>query len=156
MIKPFPKIISSEILTVHLDRVHNPENCFQLRLEWLNTTPKFIDEKLVYITQLTEKYGLRLVQVPLQEINQLKYTNPFCSLFPVKMAIDPRSIIRLKNQANSTNNPNFFKDLRSPIPNIIEEPLVDDEWYYHKFVLKNVTLYTIWAHSAVLSLAGLM
>lgn len=135
--KTIPKKSSRpEILTVHLDRVHNPENCFQLRLEWLNTTPKFIDEKLVYITQLTEKYGLRLVQVPLQEINQLKYTNPFCSLFPVKMAIDPRSIIRLKNQANSTNNPNFFKDLRSPIPNIIEEPLVDDEWYYHKFVLK--------------------
>lgn len=176
-----------EILTVHLDRVHNPENCFQLRLEWLNATPKFIDEKLVTITRLTEKYGLRLVQVPLEEITQLPRSNPFCSLFRVRMAIDPKAIIRQQNQANnmgsglaksptdslatitgdlsrsvssvaadpfddgsgglsfhavsrfSTNDNSCASPLlleQQPGVNVIEEALLEDPLYYHKFVLR--------------------
>lgn len=95
-----------EILTIHLDRVHNPENCFQLRLEWLNTTPKFIDEAIVNISRLTEQYGLKLVQVPLEEVTQIPRSNPFCSLFRTHMAIDPAEIA---NQSRLKSSPSLMQ-----------------------------------------------
>lgn len=85
-----------EVLTIHIDQIHNPENCFQLRVEWLNTMPKCIDDMLTYIHKMIARYGLRLAQVPLEEITQLPKSNPFCSLFKQSMAIDPATIVREK------------------------------------------------------------
>lgn len=167
-VDPTKKSSRPEILTIHFDRVHNPEHCFQLRLEWLNTTPKLIDDAVVNIARYTEPYGLKLVQIPLNEITKLPETNPFCSLFRCKLIIDPLDILRNRNQKNfgqissltrdrensntsvmdsqvslidyMTDDKNDKVDALSRY-NIIEKALNDDPLYYHKFILRYCDYY---------------
>lgn len=78
-----------EACTVHYDRVHNPDHCFHIRLEWLTTTPKLVDDLINNWTRLCERFGLKLVEVPWNELCSLPETNPFHSFVTVKLAIDP-------------------------------------------------------------------
>lgn len=94
-----------EVLTFHVDRVHNPKNCFHLRLEWLNTTPKLIDETIISIGRDTEQHGLKLVQVPMQEISQLPHSNPFVSLHRTRFVLDPFEFLK-QYEADHKNNDN--------------------------------------------------
>lgn len=139
-----------EILTFHVDRVHNPENCFQLRLEWLNTTPKLIDEAIISIGRATEQYGLKLVQVPIQEISLLPDSNPFASLFRTRFVLDPVQFARPTSGA-SGNSGNGNSDCQSTsssfsgfssgfgsLPNVTSDPLTENPLYYHKYVLKAI------------------
>lgn len=78
-----------EICTVHYDRVHNPDHCFHIRLEWLTATPKLIDDLLGNWSRMCERYGLRLVELPWEELCALPTMNPFHSFVKVKLAINP-------------------------------------------------------------------
>lgn len=78
-----------EFLTVHVDRVHNPENAYHLRVEWLNATPKLIEESVLNIGRIGERHGLKLVQLPIEEISTLPNDTPFCCLLRAKFALDP-------------------------------------------------------------------
>ncbi|ANB12291.1 Iml1p [Sugiyamaella lignohabitans] len=78
-----------EFISVHIDKVHNPENAYHLRMEWLNTTPKLIEEAIVSLSRVGDRYGLRLVQVPMEEISALPNDSPFCSLLRCEFAVCP-------------------------------------------------------------------
>jgi DEP domain-containing protein 5 len=106
----------SEYFTIHVDRVHNPENAFHLRLEWLNTTPKLIEDAIVNISRVCDRYGLKLVQVPIEEINVLPNDYPFCSLLRTKFVLEVPGL-----------DP---EELTDP-----DNPLGDDLFYYHKYFL---------------------
>lgn len=115
-----------EILTFHLDRVHNPKHCFQLRLEWLNTTPKLIDEAIISIGRLTEQYGLKLAQVPISEISQLPQQYPFVSLYRTRLALDPVKYLETLDLATDFE----LKDGASPLD--------DDPLFYHRYMLRRL------------------
>jgi hypothetical protein len=104
-----------EFLSVHIDRVHNPENAFHLQMEWMNTTSKLIEEAVVNLSRQSDRYGLRLVQVPMEEISTLPNDNPFVSLVRVQIVLDPLTL--------------------DPADNSPENPLSDDPLYYHKYFL---------------------
>ncbi|QRG38493.1 hypothetical protein FDK38_002903 [Candidozyma auris] len=111
---PLRKSFRPELLDVHYDRVHNPEHCYHIRLQWLNTTNKFIDETIVSWSRLCERYGLKLVETPWRELCTIPKLNPFHSFVDLKLVVNPM----LDPEFNETTE---FKENR---------------FYYHLFLLK--------------------
>ena len=82
-----------EIINLHYDRIHNPENCYHIQLDWTGTTPRMIRESIVRWTSLVEGHGLRLVQLPTTEACRLHEQQPLDQVIPVKFAIRPPNAI---------------------------------------------------------------
>lgn len=78
-----------EIGTVHYDRVHNPDHCFHLRLEWLTVTPKLIDDLIGNWSRICERYGLKMIEVPWEELFKIPKHNPFHSFVEITTVINP-------------------------------------------------------------------
>lgn len=108
------KSYKTEVITVHYDRVHNPEHCYHIRLEWLNTSPKLIDDTIVNWSRLCERHGLKLVEMPWNELCTLPSINPFHSFIEISLLIDPW-------------HDEEFRDAK-----MIE----DNKFYYHLYLLK--------------------
>lgn len=111
---PLKKSFRPEIVTVHYDRVHNPEHCYHIRLQWLNTTTKFIDDTISNWSRLCERHGLRLVETPWLELCTIPEVNPFHSFVDLKLAINPWT------------DPEFLE----------LDILKDNKFYYHLYLMK--------------------
>lgn len=111
---PLKKSFRSELLDVHYDVVHNPEHCYHIRVQWLNTTNKFIDETIISWSRLCERYGLKLVETPWRELCTLPKMNPFHSFVDLKLVVNP------VNDAEFNETPEFL----------------NNRFYYHLYLLK--------------------
>ena len=142
-----PKSTRPENLIVHVDLIHNPKNGFHVRFEWLNCTPKLIDETINNIAKLVDRYGLRLYQVPIGEIGLLEGYNPFVSLVHVPI------LHRLLQRAPEShplvtdNNPddNSSTNNKSTVSLVEDEEMLFREYvtrknpkYLHKFILRRL------------------
>ncbi|KAL8912496.1 MAG: hypothetical protein Q9171_002509 [Xanthocarpia ochracea] len=78
-----------ELITLHYDRLHNPDNCYHIRIDWLNVTSKFIEDAIVSWAASIERFGLKLVEVPLAEASAITSLHPFRAPALVKLARDP-------------------------------------------------------------------
>lgn len=78
-----------ELINLHYDRLHNPDNCYHIRVEWMNTTPKLIQDAIVSWATSVERFGLRLVEVPLGEASSITSTHPFRAPYLIKLAHQP-------------------------------------------------------------------
>lgn len=78
-----------EVIDLHYDRLHNPENCFHIELSWMNTTPKLIEDSVHSWASTAEKFGLKLVQVPIAEGCAIDRTQPFRKPHEVRLKIPP-------------------------------------------------------------------
>lgn len=78
-----------ELINLHYDRLHNPDNCYHIRVEWMNTTPKLIQDAVVSWATSVDRFGLRLVEVPLGEASSITSTHPFRSPYRVKLKQSP-------------------------------------------------------------------
>lgn len=78
-----------EIISLHYDRLHNPDNCYHIRIDWMNVTAKLIEDAIVTWATSVEKYGLKLVEVPISEVASIVDHNPFRSPYMVKLALQP-------------------------------------------------------------------
>ncbi|KAL3476263.1 hypothetical protein BJX99DRAFT_228181 [Aspergillus californicus] len=78
-----------EIIDLHYDRLHNPDNCFHIELSWMNTTPKLIEDTVQSWAATAEKFGLKLVQVPIAEASAIDQTQPFRQPYRVKLKVPP-------------------------------------------------------------------
>jgi hypothetical protein len=103
-----------EIITVHYDKVHNPNHCFHIRLEWLTATPKLIDDAINSWSRMCERYGLLLVETPWNELCEIPKLNPFHSYVDIKLAINPWV------------DPEFYN----------EEILQSQKFFYHIYLLE--------------------
>ncbi|KAF7193307.1 Vacuolar membrane-associated protein iml1 [Pseudocercospora fuligena] len=112
-----------QIIELHYDRIHNPENCYHIQLEWLGTSPKFIREALSRWSSLVEGYGLRLTQVPLDEASRYREHHPFDQPQSINLVIKPPD-----------------KVLATPLlePHTFSPRMVEDKLAYHKRVLKKM------------------
>lgn len=111
---PLKKSFRPEIVTVHYDRVHNPEHCYHIRLQWLNATTRFIDDAITNWSRLCERHGLRLVETPWLELCTIPKTSPFHSFVDLKLVINP------------------WNDTEFLDPRILK----DNRFYYHLYLLK--------------------
>jgi hypothetical protein len=78
-----------EIISLHYDRLHNPDNCYHIRIDWMNVTAKLIEDTIVTWATSVEKYGLKLVEVPIAEVANIVDHHPFRSPYSVKLALQP-------------------------------------------------------------------
>lgn len=86
---PNGKSYKPELVTVHYDRVHNPDHCFHIRLEWLNNTSKLIEDTITSWSRQCESYGLKLVETPWNELCTLPTKNPFHSIVEISLSLNP-------------------------------------------------------------------
>lgn len=78
-----------ELITLHYDRVHNPDNCYHIRIDWMNTTSKLIEDAIMSWAATVDRFGLRLVEVPLAEASTITSVHPFRAPALVKLAKSP-------------------------------------------------------------------
>lgn len=78
-----------EVVTLHYDRLHNPDNCYHILLEWMNCTAKLIEDAVVSWATTVEKFGLRLVELPLGEASAITKMHPFRAPTLVSLALRP-------------------------------------------------------------------
>lgn len=80
-----------EIVNLHYYRIYNPDQCYHIRLEWLQATSRLIEDTLSSWARIAERYGLRLVEVPIQESALIPVSNPFRAPARIVLADDPSS-----------------------------------------------------------------
>ncbi|KAL4786791.1 hypothetical protein BJX76DRAFT_320274 [Aspergillus varians] len=78
-----------EVIDLHYDRLHNPDNCFHIEVSWMNTTPKLIEDTVQSWATTAEKFGLKLVQAPISEASAIDQTQPFRRPYRVKLKVPP-------------------------------------------------------------------
>ena len=109
-----------EVVDLHYDRLHNPENCFHIELSWMNTTPKLIEDAVHSWASTAEKFGLKLVQVPIAEACAIDRTQPFRKPCQIKLKVPPP-----KGPVHTVfNNASFA------------QPGPPDSLYYQKSILR--------------------
>lgn len=118
-VDPLGKSFRPEFITVHYDRVHNPEHCYHIRLQWLNTTNKFIEDSIIAWSRLCEKHGLKLVETPWKELCILPRLSPFHSFVDVKLSLNPWT------------DPDLADD----------EIFSTNKYFYHSYFLKKLGYY---------------
>ncbi|GAB7338877.1 hypothetical protein MBLNU457_5562t1 [Dothideomycetes sp. NU457] len=78
-----------EIINLHYDRIHNPENCYHIRIEWMNVTSKLIEDAITTWATSAERYGLKLVGVPIGEACTITERHPFRAPYKITLAVPP-------------------------------------------------------------------
>ncbi|QVM07707.1 vacuolar membrane-associated protein iml1 [Coccidioides posadasii str. Silveira] len=78
-----------EVIDLHYDRIHNPENCFHIELSWMNATPKLVEDAIMSWVGTAEKYGLKLVELPISEASSIVERQVFRRPYPIKLKVDP-------------------------------------------------------------------
>ncbi|KAF1989167.1 hypothetical protein K402DRAFT_418979 [Aulographum hederae CBS 113979] len=112
----------SEFINLHYDRLHNPDNCYHIRIDWMNVTAKLIEDAVVSWASNVERYGLKLVEVPIAEASSISDAHPFRSPYLVKLAEPPPSL-----------QPKQYFDNTSFAP---QAPT--DRFIYHKALLRKL------------------
>ena len=78
-----------ELINLHYDRLHNPDNCYHVRIEWMNTTPKLIKDTITSWATSVDRFGLRLVEVPIGEASSISSMHPFRAPYRIKLKLQP-------------------------------------------------------------------
>ncbi|KAI1382636.1 vacuolar membrane-associated protein IML1 [Hypoxylon trugodes] len=78
-----------ERINLHYDRLHNPDNCYHIRIDWMNVTAKLIEDTLKSWAAIAAQHGLRLVEVPIAEACRISDVNPFRRPYRVRLALPP-------------------------------------------------------------------
>lgn len=102
------KSFRPELMEVHYDIVHNPEHCSHIRLKWVNTTNKFIDEAIISWSRLCERYGLKLVETPWKELCTIPKLNPYHSFVDLKPVVNPIVDSEFKDTPEIRQNRFFY------------------------------------------------
>jgi hypothetical protein len=115
-----------EIISLHYDRLHNPDNCYHIRIDWMNVTAKLIEDAIVSWATAVEKYGLKLVEVPIAEASNITDYHPFRSPYIVKLALQP-----------PTKQPESVYDTTPFSPQGYSRN-TNDQFAYHKALLRKL------------------
>ncbi|KAL2040001.1 hypothetical protein N7G274_007404 [Stereocaulon virgatum] len=109
-----------ETINLHYDRLHNPDNCYHIRIEWMNTTAKLIQDAVTSWATSVDRFGLRLVEVPIGEASSITSMHPFRAPYRVRLQQQPPT----KQPKSYFDNTSF-----SPQPKT-------QKHYYQKALLK--------------------
>ncbi|KAI2469981.1 vacuolar membrane-associated protein IML1 [Annulohypoxylon bovei var. microspora] len=88
-VDPRKKSYRPERINLHYDRLHNPDNCYHLRIDWMNVTARLIEDTLKSWATIAAQHGLRLVEVPIAEACRITEINPFRRPYRIKLALPP-------------------------------------------------------------------
>jgi hypothetical protein len=88
-VDPNHKSDHAQIIDLHYDRIHNPDNCYHIQLEWLGASTRFVQVAVARWASLVESYGLKLAQLPLDEASQCHLNHPFDQPQHIRLAVRP-------------------------------------------------------------------
>ncbi|KAJ4311691.1 vacuolar membrane-associated protein iml1, partial [Neodidymelliopsis sp. IMI 364377] len=91
-VDPRKRSYRPEIISLHYGLLHNPDNCYHIRIDWMNVTAKLIEDAIVTWATSVEKYGLKLVEVPIAELANITDYHPFRTPYHIKLAIQPPQV----------------------------------------------------------------
>ncbi|KAJ2896277.1 hypothetical protein MKZ38_005707 [Zalerion maritima] len=111
-----------ERINLHYDRLHNPDNCYHIRIDWMNVTAKLIEDAVGAWARLAGQYGLQLVEVPIAEACTITDNNPFRRPFILKLAIPPPD-----------HHPEMYYDATSLTPHALP---VKSRHFYQRAILR--------------------
>ncbi|KAI2620612.1 vacuolar membrane-associated protein IML1 [Hypoxylon sp. NC1633] len=114
------KSYRSERINLHYDRLHNPDNCYHIRIDWMNVTAKLIEDALKSWAAISAQHGLRLVEVPIAEACRISEVNPFRRPYRISLALPP-----------PTQRPVTYYD-----PNSFGPQTQPGKFYYQKALLR--------------------
>lgn len=119
-----------EIITLHYDRLHNPDNCYHIRIDWMNVTCKLIEDAISSWARTVDRYGLSLVEAPIDEITSIPQRNPLRAPAIIKPCLAPPqttlcSLIGVDAAASVDMSASFSAAVSKP-----------DPLYYHKSILR--------------------
>lgn len=144
-VDPLKKSFKPEIVTVHYDKVHNPEHCYHIRLQWLNTTAKFIDETITNWSRFCDRYGLKLVETPWDELCTIPEANPFHLFVDIRLELDPWTDPEFSESSILKENKFYFHLyllsksgflLDNRLPNFLRKDDIDITYSWGKPVFK--------------------
>ncbi|ORY81345.1 hypothetical protein BCR37DRAFT_393223 [Protomyces lactucae-debilis] len=88
-VDPHRKSYRPEFASLHCDALYSPENAFHVRLEWIAITAKLVEELVQQWSRTAEKYGLTLIEAPVDEASAVTRSNPFRAPLVIKLAEEP-------------------------------------------------------------------
>ncbi|RPA74109.1 hypothetical protein BJ508DRAFT_40208 [Ascobolus immersus RN42] len=88
-VDPGKKSYRPELINLHYDRLHNPDNCYHIRIDWLNVTPKLVEDAVTNWARTVHNYGLKLVEAPIDELCSIPVWNPFRQPVILRLCVDP-------------------------------------------------------------------
>ncbi|QIW99377.1 hypothetical protein AMS68_004895 [Peltaster fructicola] len=112
-----------EVINVHYDRIHNPDNCYHIHIDWTLTTPMLIREAVAKWAALVEPYGLRLTQLPWSEAIVHSRRHPFEQPIHVKLALEPPDKVPATPHSGSSS---------------LTGRVIEDRRFYHKAILRKL------------------
>jgi DEP domain-containing protein 5 len=112
-----------ERINLHYDRLHNPDNCYHIRIDWVGVTAKLIEDAIESWTRTAEGFGLRLVEAPIGEACSITSVHPFRSPYTIELAVQPPD-----------QQPRTYFDSNSFGPQAPSTPA--NRHYYQKAIMK--------------------
>lgn len=112
-----------ERINLHYDRLHNPDNCYHMRIDWMSVTAKLIEDAIESWATTAERYGLRLIEAPIGEACSITSTHPFRSPYIIELASKPPEKL-----------PQTYFDINSFVPQTQSTPAF--RHYYQKAIMK--------------------
>ncbi|KAF2083584.1 hypothetical protein K490DRAFT_51305 [Saccharata proteae CBS 121410] len=88
-VDPRKRSYRPEIINLHYDRLHNPDNCYHIRIDWMNVTAKLIEDAVNTWATSVEKFGLKLVELPIAEATKIAEQHPFRRPYMIRLAAKP-------------------------------------------------------------------
>ena len=79
----------SELINLHYHRIVSADDCYHLRIDWLHVTPKLIEDSIVNWATSAERFGLRLVELPIGEVSRINEVHPFRAPYLIRLATQP-------------------------------------------------------------------
>ncbi|KAK7712150.1 vacuolar membrane-associated protein iml1 [Botryosphaeria dothidea] len=120
-VDPRKRSYRPEVVNLHYDRLHNPDNCYHIRIDWMNVTAKLIEDAINTWATSVEKYGLRLVELPIAEAATIGESHPFRAPYMIRLACPPP-----KGQLQYFDSTSFGPQRQS------------DRFIYHKAILRKL------------------
>ncbi|KAH8123129.1 hypothetical protein LI328DRAFT_157154 [Trichoderma asperelloides] len=120
-VDPRKRSYRPERIDLHYDRLHNPDNCYHVRIDWMNATAKLVEDAVDIWEREASQYGLRLVEVPISEASAITEINPLRRPYPIKLAVQPPD-----------QKPETFYD-----PNSLGPQTVPTKYFYQKSILRH-------------------
>jgi len=88
-VDPRKRSYRQELITLHYDIISSVDDCYHVRIDWVNVTPKLIEDTIVNWATSAERNGLRLVELPIGEASRINEFHPFRAPYTIKLAKPP-------------------------------------------------------------------
>ncbi|BEJ00902.1 hypothetical protein CcaverHIS631_0507590 [Cutaneotrichosporon cavernicola] len=86
---PHRKSDRAEVAMLHADIIHNSRNAFHFELNWLGVTAGLLDDLRFKCSTLAERYGLRFIEAPVEQIKDVGGKCAFRAPLQIRLALSP-------------------------------------------------------------------